>query len=48
MQKTITPTKNGSHKQGPSEQTIKRLLHYSRQIKTIRMPDGRHEIINSN
>ncbi|MCH8545700.1 MAG: hypothetical protein LAT54_03130 [Cryomorphaceae bacterium] len=48
MQKTITPKKNGHSKQGPSEQTIKRLLNYSKHTKVMLMPDGRKEIINPN
>lgn len=48
MQKTITPKKNGSFKQGPSEETIKRLLNYSKHARVMTMPDGQKEIINPN
>jgi hypothetical protein len=49
MLKTTTPNKKGSSSlNGPSEKTIKRLLDYSKSIRTISLPDGKKEIIHSN
>jgi hypothetical protein len=49
MLKTTTPNKKGSSSlNGPSEKTIKRLLDYSKSLRTITLPDGQKQIIHSN
>ncbi|MCC5917810.1 MAG: hypothetical protein JJU02_10860 [Cryomorphaceae bacterium] len=48
MLKTTTPKKSGHARKGPSEQTIQRLLNYSKSIRVIDMPGNKKEIINPN
>jgi hypothetical protein len=48
MLKTTTPKKSGNFKKGPSEQTINRLLQYSKNIRVLNMPGNRKEVINPN
>ncbi|TVQ76828.1 MAG: hypothetical protein EA358_08345 [Flavobacteriales bacterium] len=49
MHKTTTPhKKDQASLNGPSEKTIKRLLHYSKSIRVLKMPDGKMEVVNPN